>query len=227
MEQGIIYVATNRINGKQYVGQTRFSIKKRMAEHVKDAKHDKSSIFHKAISKYGINNFIIETYEFPVDQLNFQEQKLIAQLQTMHTGYNLTEGGGGCNGFKHSPESKLKMATMKGKHFTPEHKAKLAASKLGIPRDEATKQKISTSKTGKKIKPFTDEHKNNLSKSVRNANFKSFHRYNVVTPAGEKIILNGRLKQFCEANGLSRRCVQFVLSKKYKHHRGWYFEYAD
>lgn len=151
MELGIIYVATNKINGKQYVGQTQYPINKRLKEHIKDAKRSKNSVFHKAIIKYGIGAFIIEVHEFPLNQLNEKEQEFIRKLKSNINGYNLTEGGGGTKGFKHKPESKVKMATMKGKKFSPEHRLKIAASHTGKKHTENTKKKYLKVKQVKKF----------------------------------------------------------------------------
>jgi hypothetical protein len=51
---GIIYVATNLINNKQYVGQTSRKLYERKSNH----KNEKNTFpIHLAIKKYGINNF--------------------------------------------------------------------------------------------------------------------------------------------------------------------------
>ena len=44
----IVYVITNRINGKPYVGQTKRMLEQRFAEHAKA-----DLLFAKAIHKYG------------------------------------------------------------------------------------------------------------------------------------------------------------------------------
>lgn len=51
----IIYKATCVITGKSYVGQTKKSLRQRIREHNKDKSN---SVFHKAIRKYGKQNFI-------------------------------------------------------------------------------------------------------------------------------------------------------------------------
>lgn len=55
---GIIYLITNAINDKKYVGQTIKSLKRRSNAHKRDAfKYQSSLPLHRAMRKYGIENF--------------------------------------------------------------------------------------------------------------------------------------------------------------------------
>ena len=54
---GIVYIATNRENGKQYIGYTSRTLSQRIREH---KSHTKNSIFHSALRKYGIEMFQFE-----------------------------------------------------------------------------------------------------------------------------------------------------------------------
>ena len=55
---GIIYKATNNINGKVYVGQTIFSLDNRRKEHIRLSKANfPRYLFHRALKKYGEENF--------------------------------------------------------------------------------------------------------------------------------------------------------------------------
>jgi group I intron endonuclease len=56
---GMVYKATNKINGKSYIGKTRQSLEKRKYQH--NFYHDKNvyvSLFHRAIEKYGWESFM-------------------------------------------------------------------------------------------------------------------------------------------------------------------------
>lgn len=60
-----IYVITNKINNKKYVGKTNFSIEKRFKEHCSDSKRrefEKRPLYN-AMNKYGIENFEISLLE--------------------------------------------------------------------------------------------------------------------------------------------------------------------
>src|SRR6266700_6696290 len=62
---GFIYLITNNINKKRYIGQTTQSLYRRWIKHYSDAinpnnKFKYNSGFHSAIKKYGRENFTIE-----------------------------------------------------------------------------------------------------------------------------------------------------------------------
>ena len=54
---GYIYLITNLVNGKQYVGQTTCSVEERWRGHISDSKNEPSILVDKAIAKYGKENF--------------------------------------------------------------------------------------------------------------------------------------------------------------------------
>lgn len=90
METGVIYKATCTISGKSYIGQT-VNFENRKKQHIW-ATDD--YVFHKAIRKYGKENFNWEILEeCEVNQLDEKEIYWIAYYDTYNNGYNMTEGG--------------------------------------------------------------------------------------------------------------------------------------
>ena len=91
--KGYIYKITNKVNGKSYIGQTRYTIEFRWRQHI----HKKdNTYFHNAIKKYGVDNFIVEKLEeCNIEDLNEKEIYYIAKYNTFKDGYNLTIGGDG------------------------------------------------------------------------------------------------------------------------------------
>lgn len=90
--KGYIYRITNKVNGKSYIGQTRNTVEFKWRQHI-NAKDNK--YFHKAIRKYGVENFKIDTLECcNVEDLDSREIYYIAKYNTFgENGYNLTKGG--------------------------------------------------------------------------------------------------------------------------------------
>jgi group I intron endonuclease len=89
-----VYLITNTINGKRYVGQTTLSLEQRWWRHC----HKSSNCHHlsSAIRKYGKENFIIESIIEPptIELMNEFEAEYIEKYCTLApNGYNLTTGG--------------------------------------------------------------------------------------------------------------------------------------
>lgn len=93
---GVIYKATNKINGKSYIGQTIYALDKRRKEHER-AVDDYP--FHQAIRKYGAENFDWEILEQDIDVTKLDEREMfwIEQQGTYSKGYNATRGGDNAN----------------------------------------------------------------------------------------------------------------------------------
>lgn len=93
---GLIYCATNTVNGKKYVGQTVKSAARRWQFHLKSAEHGSACSLHCAIRKYGAEVFRLESIDSAEtsDELNKKETYHIGRLKTLAPGgYNLTTGG--------------------------------------------------------------------------------------------------------------------------------------
>lgn len=92
-----IYVITNDVNCKQYVGKTNSSIEKRFQEHIRNSRqkrYEKRPLYS-AMNKYGIEHFHIGILEeCSANESADREIYWIDKLCTYgHTGYNATRGG--------------------------------------------------------------------------------------------------------------------------------------
>lgn len=88
--QGCIYLITNEVNGKTYVGKTK-NLHKRWRMHKYAVNRiSLNNYLYKAIRKYGIENFTIKL----IDDDNSSEKEIywIAELKPE---YNMTKGGDG------------------------------------------------------------------------------------------------------------------------------------
>lgn len=137
-----IYLRTNTINGKQYVGQANdFNERERKW---RCTKYPYAGILiNNARDKYGVENFKSEILKEcqTQEELNFWEQYYIKGLNTkVPNGYNLTDGGDTSSGYKFTEDQKNRM---KGR----------PTWNKGIPATEEQKRKQSLAMKGKKS-PF-------------------------------------------------------------------------
>ena len=153
-----IYKATNIITNKSYIGLDR-RWPKRMSSHKHNAKGKSTYYFHRALRKYGFENF---TWEVLFESHNREavidaECFFIKMFDTFGKhGYNRNAGGGGMAGSEHSEMTKSKISESKKKNPTK--------AWLGKPRDEETKRKISEKN---KLYIPTEEQRKKNSDAVR------------------------------------------------------------
>jgi len=218
---GVVYKATNKINGKSYIGQTIQSLNERMSRHTHDALSRRDNIyFHKAIRKYGQKNFKWKILAkcYSKNELNSVEIKLIKNYTTFGNGYNLNVGGKGNSGFKLTEETKKKISeSSKNKKLSEETRRKMSRIKTGTKHSEKTKRKISESMKDKKP---SEETKSRISKAKSK-------RYKITTPDGDIIFVHG-LKEFCsnyKKEKLYNQNLIEVARGKRKHHKNYKCEY--
>lgn len=129
MSQGVIYVATNTITGKQYVGLTTVGVDKRWSNHVTYSRSPRT-YFHKAIAKYGPSAFQVKEYASAINKkfLSELEKDVIQQIKP---AYNQTNGGEVTFGRKYDDETKecIRLKNT-GKKRTLEQKEKNREQKL-------------------------------------------------------------------------------------------------
>lgn len=120
MQEGEIYIITNIINNKKYIGQTvtylssgrKYGFKQRWGKHVRDAKNnnDECRVFNNAIRKYGRNSFKVELLiKCNINLLDMYETKFIYMYNTITpNGYNIESGG--TKGKIMNEDTKLKLS---------------------------------------------------------------------------------------------------------------------
>lgn len=145
-----IYLITNNLNGKIYVG-------KHSTDNLNDGYMGSGKLIKLAYNKYGIENFTKKILAFAdtEEELNDLEIFYIKDLDAKNNGYNLTDGGEGTLGLP-SPN--------KGKILSEEHKRKLSESHKGI---KYPNRKISEEHKGKKRGPMSEETKRKIRESLK------------------------------------------------------------
>ena len=146
--KGYIYCVTCLPTGKLYFGQTVMSIEERWRHHKGSTQRGSDHKFHRAIRKYGEENFTVEevltvsapTKDILKKKLDYVEMRLIKRFNTKIDGYNSTDGGdGGLLGYVFSEETKRKISLSRigaknpnfGKHLSKEHRRKISEAQKG------------------------------------------------------------------------------------------------
>jgi group I intron endonuclease len=185
---GYIYCATCLTTGKLYFGQTIRLIEERWERHIQEARSGSNYKFHRAIRKYGEENFLVEEVMFveaPTKdalkrKLDYIEIRLIKKFDTFRNGYNMTLGGEGQFGRTFSEESKRKMSESAKKRCTDKFRKeksmlmnKLRENKSFVKKQcEASKVALLNSEVQKKLgigrrgKPLSKEHRKKIGQAV-------------------------------------------------------------
>lgn len=89
--ENVVYMLTNKINGKQYVGST-FNLKNRIKYYKYNHKYMTNASLKLDIEKYGFDNFDIQILEQTTrDKLRDREKYYIQKYNLVNNGYNMTE----------------------------------------------------------------------------------------------------------------------------------------
>ena len=200
-EVGIIYGWYCIPTDKWYIGQT-IEPKMRFYRHIKSLVYKKdNNYFHRALRKYGLENFIYCVLEENVlrENLNMKEQEWIEYYDSFYDGYNLTAGGGQTI---FSEESKRKMSKSrkgrdvwnKGKTgiYSEETKRKMSESSKGKHHTEETRRKMSKSRKGRPspFKGKTSPKRKKVLKYDLNGNF--VKEYTSMTEASKENPKSGK-----------------------------------
>lgn len=94
---GYVYLVTNTVNGKVYVGQTITTVQDRWKQHLLAAKNGPDFSIYRAIRKHGADKFVVETLATCLDQTSLDKTEdlyiLISRSLRRDKGYNLKRGG--------------------------------------------------------------------------------------------------------------------------------------
>ena len=136
-----VYGIYCQANEKWYVGQAQ-NIRRRNQEErrelVAGCCHNKH--LQNAWNKYGPDAFTwVVLMRCPVEKLDDFEVAWIKRLNSYESGFNMTTGGGGARGYKHSAEWKAQASERnrdgksprKGRPLSAESKARMRANALG------------------------------------------------------------------------------------------------
>lgn len=209
-----VYRIVNKVNGKSYIGITSLSTEQRWKKHVHDLRNSsrRRTKLLRALAKYGTDNFSIETLTVTPDWGSAceLESKYIVLYDSKVNGYNMTDGGDGHTGLKHTEETR----------------AKMRASHLGKRQSESSKRKCSETKMGQLNpnygKVYTLEERQAQSARMTGSNNPRALSYRVTHPSGAIEIVHDR-QAFCSEYELNYNSVASATTRG-NLHRGFRFE---
>jgi len=161
-----VYLTTNKISGKEYIGD-------HSTKNIKDSYLGSGIALKDAIIKYGKENFkreILELFETKEEAFNAQEKYINEYNTLVPNGYNISPTGGNeITGGAVSNDTKIKMSIAKtGIKFTEDHKNNLKRSHIGLKQSKETIQKrISKTKGKKRSQEFKDRLKKPKSEETK------------------------------------------------------------
>lgn len=123
----IVYLAVNEVNGKRYVGVTRFAVEHRWRQHVDRARAGIKTRLGAALRKYGAEHFIVHVVAscLSIEAASEVERAVIKQVAPE---YNQTNGGEITAGRRVPPDVVAKVAAAnRGKKRSAEANAKNSA----------------------------------------------------------------------------------------------------
>jgi group I intron endonuclease len=215
-----IFLTTNTLNGKIYVGQSAYDNPKYLGS---------GKIFKLALNKYGSENFkktIIEYCDSP-EMLDEREIYWIKKLNSRNPdiGYNILKGGKG-NAYIEYIENMSSQCTglkngMFGKHHSKETREKIRQKALGRKVSLETKKKLSESRKGNKNHFYGKKHKQHTLDSIsksRTGKMTGEHNHSSKTfifidPNNVKYTVFANFGGFCDKNNLSTAKMKRFINK--------------
>lgn len=234
----LIYKYENKINHKKYIGQTK-NFTRRQYEHLRSSilGYDNFT-FHKAIKKYGIENFDVEIvcYCNSKEELNEKEIYYIDYYKSFISdgGYNLTRGGDGLIGFIQSNLQRKKTSErLMGNKYsvgyiaTIEQRRKISEAHKGKKKPQCgwvhTEEQKKQMSIKMKERGFTKEHREKINlKNYENRDKQIYKFINIIT--NEEIILSPY--DFSKQYNIDRSSVTKLKLGKVKICKGWILKEA-
>lgn len=187
MEAGV-YLISNSVNGKCYVGST-IHLDQRRKEHFSRLANNKHVNAHlqNAFNKYGREAFEFEVLETISIDDDIKEKLLKREqfwIDNLKPEYNILLVAGSNLGY----------------HHTNETKQKISASTVGVKKSEEHAKHIKEGQTGKSL---TEEHKQKFSKAAKHRKSPSNHA--IINIDG---IIYNSLKEASEKTGVKYNTIQ-------------------
>ena len=219
-----IYKATNKINGKSYVGQT-CDFHSRVWQHQRCYEKEDCD-FHRAIKEFGFDNFsweIIETCESE-DRACELEKYYIEKFNTYRDGYNMTKGG---KGAPYHNARAVVLLTLDGQYIKRYDSAMDAEIDGFHNADVLLNCKGKSRQTKGYMFMFEDEYESNGAKAYRKPKPNGMRSIIQCDMEGNFIQKFKSLQEAARITGTNRTTISGVLSNTYKSANGYIFVYEE
>ena len=219
-----IYKATNKINGKSYVGQT-CDFHSRVWQHQRCYEKEDCD-FHRAIKEFGFDNFsweIIETCESE-DRACELEKYYIEKFNTYRDGYNMTKGG---KGAPYHNARAVVLLTLDGQYIKRYDSAMDAEIDGFHNADVLLNCKGKRRQTKGYMFMFEDEYESNGAKAYRKPEPNGMRSIIQCDMEGNFIQKFKSLQEAARITGTNRTTISGVLSNTYKSANGYIFVYEE
>jgi group I intron endonuclease len=170
---GRIYVITNTVNGKRYVGQTIKSVQRRFSDHKRQSAFNDYPLY-RAFKKHGQDVFEVKEIDEAKSRADLDTKEIywIEKLNTMlPAGYNAILGTPGTGELSQQSRDK-KSDSMKKRWQNPEYRQKVTAAvtgennqAYGRPLTKEHRDKLSKARAGK---PIPLQQRAKIAATVRN-----------------------------------------------------------
>ena len=206
---GYIYLITNKVDNKKYIGQTlEKDINERWKSHFK--KGSNCRYLKHALKKYGKSNFKFDIICICFDKdCDKYEQEYMDKYNTLvPNGYNLRQAG---NNGRHNEETKKKISNSVRLNYaklTPEQKKKYIEKRSGANNPQFGKKR-------------TPEEKEKLRNKKTNRKVDCFNLQN------ELIATYKTIKDACDATGSNNSSISKCCKGKVKTCKGFIWRYSE
>ena len=218
-----VYMHTNLTNHKVYVGITCRNVQERWQNGLGYKKDQ--PVFYNAIKKYGWGGFehIIFAEHLTEEEAKHMEVLLIAIYKTNckkydnpECGYNMTDGGDGIFGLKHSYETKQKLSQKAKERFiNPENHPS-----YGKRRSAESRKKMSEAQKGKNIGDknsfYGKHHSDETINKLKEAHADISKRVIQLTKTGEVVNIFSSIHEASKQTGINRQSISFCLRCLYQ-----------
>lgn len=218
----VVYMHTNKITNKSYIGVTKYTMESRFRQHIQEAHACtyKRSKFHRALRKYGVsddvwNHVILYVCDTPEEGYR-AEAELISTFDTLNNGYNNAPGG------KAGPVLVGADNGMWGRTHTDEVKQHIGQ----LAKERYTRKSYDERHGGEKAAQLRQKRSDDMKRirqdrsGVGSAN--PNHKTDVFTFTHiSGATFTGTRQEFYEAHGIRRSDISLLISGRQKTAKGW------